>query len=769
VSLALLLLGVFIHIVLALLVTILSYPLVRKLCLGKCLAKRESFTQTIKDKCRETEIRKQEVLKLLTDAGMDEWKKDFEDFVNTCSRRTRQDKISWENISKLLFGIAKVSQERARDTLDQEVESTLTRCHNQIRKLIRVDTMAKAASAILPVATFFVFYWFFGALLVISRSSLGASLLFDWWVSLSLVLLAWSAAVALYYFMQFFIKSLTEKTRTQLDDVLAVAISFPSSAALGAILFAKALASSPAYFQYAINRGWRLTTAEPLTLALTTIIVTFLLLLVFNRVIIYVLQRWAASTKQTFDDMAVRMLQIFGTFIILAVVGAVLIIRFQAELRAVMGIENILLPYAIVVGVLTGLLGYATKEGVENFFGGLLLQIDKPFNIGDRLMLDSGEICDVREIGMRGTRLYNVLDNSEISIPNRIMVTQKITNISEPDVQLRIPITIQLGYNKFAPERVDAVLLDIAYGDPEVEQARVNQQEISQEQRDSLGRLSLEEHWHNLVTECPGVKDVKVERILGRGKYEQVLASNMLRAGLEDVVKLRTNLGKVLDRETNVVNKAAKQIKLDVSNLSDIRGVLLNAAMQATSLHANTQTAGALMASWIEAVIHKDSLSKKTLVKLIGRSVTSVSKQGSADFLLGEKVAKTGKCRNDELYQLLKACGEWYSHLRGMRYLILMDITRRFGEISEAIYSVRDALPDIRTSTDAMVNELLKEPSVYSQFQVTDEGLTYIEISFRVFTSHLERKFEVTHRMHKAIGERFRQEGIPLGLPKGTT
>lgn len=764
-------LGVFLCLMVAGLGTMWIYQRVRKVFPGKLVAKRESTASEIKKKCTETEIQKPDVLKVLKDAGQDEWKKDFVDFVNSCSRRTSRDRISWPNASKMFFGIAEVCQEKARDTSDpdvrqklKELECKLRDRYKLIRKLLLVDAVTNAASKILPAGMFFLSS---GGLLWVSSSRLHGDLAFDWHSSALWLALAWLAAVALYYFLQFSVRSLTERTRTQADDVLVIAISFPISAGFGAYLCFRALDSLPPHFEYGIGKVWRLLTTEPFALALTTIVGTFVLVLVFNRVIIYLLQRWAASTEQTYDDMAVRMLQIFGTFIILAIVGALLIMKFQTAITAATGVENILLPYAIVVSVVTALLGYATKEGVENFFGGLLLQIDKPFNLGDRLILESGEICDVRNVGMRSTRLYNVLQNSEISIPNRIMVSQKITNISRPDVQLRIPITVQLGYNNFAPEKVDAVLLDIAYSDPEIEHARVSKKEVSQEQRD-MGRFSLEEHWENLVTECPRVKEVKVERILGRGKCEEVYVGDMMKRGLSDVIKLRQNLGKVLDDEINAVNEAARKAGLNIENLSHIREVISNAAMQATSKDARTKVTDALVKSWLEADTHEDSLTEKALVKLIGHLVSLVAEQGTDSQLRKfAEHAKTGEYTNDELYQLLRACGEWYRRLRHKRYSILIDIAHRFGEISQAIYSIRDALFDVKPSTDEIVGELLKEPVVHSEFRVTDEGLIYLEVSFHVFSSHLERKFEVVHKVHKAISHRFRQEGIPLGVARG--
>lgn len=116
-----------------------------------------------------------------------------------------------------------------------------------------------------------------------------------------------------------------------------------------------------------------------------------------------------------------------------------------------------LLASAGIVGVLVAL---AAKDTVGNFFGGISIFIDRPFKIGDYIVLDGKERGEVVMIGIRSTRI-KTRDDILITIPNSIIANSKIVNESAPQPQFRIRIPIGVSYGSDI-DLVQQTLLDVA-------------------------------------------------------------------------------------------------------------------------------------------------------------------------------------------------------------------------------------------------------------------------------------------------------------------
>ena len=64
--------------------------------------------------------------------------------------------------------------------------------------------------------------------------------------------------------------------------------------------------------------------------------------------------------------------------------------------------------------------GFAAQDILKNVFGGIILLLDRPFKVGDKI--DTGKhYGEVLEIGLRITRLVTV-DDSVVSVPNAELV-----------------------------------------------------------------------------------------------------------------------------------------------------------------------------------------------------------------------------------------------------------------------------------------------------------------------------------------------------------
>ncbi|MEO8443652.1 MAG: mechanosensitive ion channel family protein [Gammaproteobacteria bacterium] len=123
-----------------------------------------------------------------------------------------------------------------------------------------------------------------------------------------------------------------------------------------------------------------------------------------------------------------------------------------------------LVASAGIVGIA---LSFAAQDTLGNLFAGVAILIDRPYQFGDYIVLDSGERGQVTHIGLRSTRLLT-RDDEEVSIPNGIMGRAKIVNESGgPYTKYRLRVKIGVAYGSDI-DQVMAVLIHIAADHPNV-------------------------------------------------------------------------------------------------------------------------------------------------------------------------------------------------------------------------------------------------------------------------------------------------------------
>jgi small-conductance mechanosensitive channel len=116
-----------------------------------------------------------------------------------------------------------------------------------------------------------------------------------------------------------------------------------------------------------------------------------------------------------------------------------------------------LLASAGIAGVVVAL---AAKDTLANFFGGISIFVDRPFKIGDYIVLDEKDRGEVVTIGIRSTRI-KTRDDILITIPNAIIANTKIVNESAPIPKFRIRIPVGVAYGSDI-DLVQDTLLSIA-------------------------------------------------------------------------------------------------------------------------------------------------------------------------------------------------------------------------------------------------------------------------------------------------------------------
>jgi small-conductance mechanosensitive channel len=118
-------------------------------------------------------------------------------------------------------------------------------------------------------------------------------------------------------------------------------------------------------------------------------------------------------------------------------------------------------------GIIGIALGFAAKDTLANLFAGVFILADAPYKIGDYIVLDTGERGLVTQIGIRSTRILT-RDDVEITIPNAVMGSAKITNeTGGPHEKERIRVKVGVAYGSDI-DQLERVLLDIAAGHEEI-------------------------------------------------------------------------------------------------------------------------------------------------------------------------------------------------------------------------------------------------------------------------------------------------------------
>lgn len=226
--------------------------------------------------------------------------------------------------------------------------------------------------------------------------------------------------------------------------------------------------------------------------------------LALRRVLLSVLQRWAAKTETALDDILLsvirgpsvfwavavglyvgigtsvlppRIIQIaFSLLHVMVILSFTFVaanvashaLRFAAQ-RAELpltGLTQVVVKGVVItigVLILLGTLGVsiapiltalgvgglavalALQDTLSNLFAGIHILMEKSIRVGDFIRLESGEEGHVTDIGWRTTRI-RLLPNNVVIIPNNKLAQARIVNYNLPDKKMALLIPISVSY-----------------------------------------------------------------------------------------------------------------------------------------------------------------------------------------------------------------------------------------------------------------------------------------------------------------------------------
>jgi MscS family membrane protein len=159
------------------------------------------------------------------------------------------------------------------------------------------------------------------------------------------------------------------------------------------------------------------------------------------------LLRWAQATESTLDNMLVPLLgKTLRLFIV--IVGGMVVLQNLTGIK--------LAPLLASLGIGGLAVALAAKDSIANLFGTLTILFDKPFQVGERVVLDNYD-GTVENVGFRSTRI-RLLNGHLVTIPNEKIVNSGIENIGRRP-HLRWLTQIGLTYDTPAEKVTEAVTI----------------------------------------------------------------------------------------------------------------------------------------------------------------------------------------------------------------------------------------------------------------------------------------------------------------------
>lgn len=125
----------------------------------------------------------------------------------------------------------------------------------------------------------------------------------------------------------------------------------------------------------------------------------------------------AEVTVTTLDDELIPLMRKCANIAIWIIVIVIILPFYGVNINA--------LITAIGVGSLA--IALAAKDTISNIIAGFLIMIDRPFRIGDRIKIPSGEIVEVLTIGTRRSSFFTE-EKSVVTVPNVNLSNSKIIN-----------------------------------------------------------------------------------------------------------------------------------------------------------------------------------------------------------------------------------------------------------------------------------------------------------------------------------------------------
>ena len=274
--------------------------------------------------------------------------------------------------------------------------------------------------------------------------------LYNWLISLGILIGSFILVKILYWIFSNVFKRITSKTKTNIDDVLLDKLEKPLTylVLIGgywiAIHFLK--------FNDTISSVLENVAYLALVLDLTTIFSR-----IFDALVSEVIMPLSEKSESSFDNQLIPVIQ-KGVRSIIWVLGIII------------GLDNIGFDItAMIAGLGIGglALALAAQDSVKNIFAGIMIFLDKPFRLNDRIQIN-GHDGSVEEVGLRSTRI-RTLEGRIVTIPNCTFTDNSVINVtSQPALKVKLNLGLTYDTNEEQMQNAINILEEIVKDQPQI-------------------------------------------------------------------------------------------------------------------------------------------------------------------------------------------------------------------------------------------------------------------------------------------------------------
>jgi small-conductance mechanosensitive channel len=274
----------------------------------------------------------------------------------------------------------------------------------------------------------------------------------EWGVFLLTIVMWFVISIIIIIILDPFVKAFTKKTKTEVDDIILRIIRTP----LLVLVFFFGVVDSLRILEEHIPEVI-LDTINAFYGVIAVLIIFYVAYKLFKDILVYYGELLAEKTSSNIDNVIIPIVEKLGVMIIgLLALGYVL------------GYMNIDLTMFVAGGVVISMvIAFAAQETLSNFFSGIFILTDRPFHEEDTIILPDGDWYEVRDIGLRSTRLFRFKDSCLITIPNNKLANEKIINYSNPYDKCRIRKTVGVAYGTDV-EKTKKILKEVIYANEHV-------------------------------------------------------------------------------------------------------------------------------------------------------------------------------------------------------------------------------------------------------------------------------------------------------------
>jgi small-conductance mechanosensitive channel len=161
------------------------------------------------------------------------------------------------------------------------------------------------------------------------------------------------------------------------------------------------------------------------------------------------LEKIANKTKTKIDEEFMSLFKRVSRIIIFFIGFTIILNKFNQPITSILG----------AAGIASFAIAFAAQDTLSNMISGFFIIIDKPFKIGDRIKLATGETGEVIEIGMRRTKILSP-ENNIIIVANSEIAKTRIINFGFPDTTIKVRMKIGIQ-NLKDKEKIKNLLIEI--------------------------------------------------------------------------------------------------------------------------------------------------------------------------------------------------------------------------------------------------------------------------------------------------------------------